>query len=223
MTATDTGCADSTREDKLAAAGMRAADVMEHLWRQDIIDPPIGSKHPRAADSLATINAIIKRNGWMWMLPYRGNGPPQWCTMTDGYCWAEVGLDASWLVDYFASTDRLVEWASHRRWNPKDGKSKPNPTPTGSRRILADLRKPLTVTPRRGDIVLVGTGKRAAGDHGTMLMGYADGVYDTISGNGGGVGPHGDSREGISRRSFKLGEGKYQPMWLIRPSAEDLA
>ena len=227
MTSTSDGCASSTAEDRLEAAGRRAAKVIEHLWKQDIIDPPIGSKHPLAKHSLDVINAIILRNGWTWLLPYKGNGPPQWCTMTDGYCWTEAGMDPSWLRDYWASTDRMLDWALYRRWNPEVNKSKPNPAPAAGtpRRLLVDLRKPLTIDPRAGDVVLVGTGKRHAGDHGTLLMGYADGEYDTISGNGGGVGPNGDPRDfrgGISRRNYKIGTGGYEPMWLIRPAPSDL-
>lgn len=223
MTTTKEACANSTRPvDRLEAAGRAAAANAEWLWRQDVIDPPIGSKLPRAAESLAVINAIIRRNGWTWTLPYRGNGPPRWCGMTAGACWADAGLDSSWLVDYFASTDRLLDWARYKRFRPTS-KANPVPAPGTGRRLLVDLRKPIAIAPRLGDIVLVGNGKRYAGDHVTINMGFDGKTFDTISGNGGGIGPNGDKREGISRRDYAIGaKSGYAPMWLIRPALGDL-
>lgn len=213
----------------LKLAGERAAARALDLWRRDIIDPPIGSKHPRAAESLAVINAIIKRNRWTWLLPYRGNGPPQWCVMFDGECWAEARLDESWLMDYFASTDRVLDWSTYKRFSPKS-KANPPPAPGRPHRLCGKLErgKPPPFTPLPGDIMLVGNGKRYAGDHGTIVMGYDDDIrtFDTISGNGGGVGPNGDKRDfrgGISRRDYSIDvEVGYRAMWLIRPATSDL-
>jgi hypothetical protein len=55
-------------------------------------------------------------------------------------------------------------------------------------------------------------------------MGYnpATGGFDTISGNGGGVGPLGNSRSGISRKTYTIGQAGYRPMWLVRPGLTDL-
>lgn len=209
--------------DKLEEAGKRAAAEAERLWKMDIIDPPIGSKDPRASYSLATINSIIRRNGWTWALPYRGNGQPQWCGMTAGWCWSEAGLDPTWLSTYFASTYRLQLWATYQKF---DQKGKPNPlSQEQPRRLCVNLMQPLPVhvTPRAGDIVIVGDGEPLFGDHVTICVSYANGLIDTISGNGGGRGPKGDAREGISRRAFAIGQTKgYRPMWLIRPGIEDL-
>lgn len=222
MSDTQDGCASSTQEDKLESAGRRAAEVAEAIWNLDIFDPPIGSSHHRARQCLDKIEEIIAANGWSWALPYRGDGPPQWCGMTAGYCWRRAGLDPSWLSAYFASTIRLQCWATYQRW---DRKSKPNPRPVYvDRRLYIDLRKPFSVEPRRGDIVIVGDGNPSFGDHVTICMGYdpATKIFDTISGNGGGVGPKGDVRQGISRRPYRIGQSGYAPMYLVRPDSSDL-
>lgn len=210
------------RDELLALAGRMAAAAAIRRWELDIFDPPIGSKDARSRECLIEIERIIKRNGWGFATPYRGNGPPQWCTMFAGDVWADAGLDTSWLVDYFASTHRLGLWARYKKFSIK---SKPNPAPTTpDRRLFIDLKKPLTITPRPGDIVIVGDGDPDEGDHGTVLIGFnpSSGTFDTISGNGGGKGPRGNKREGISRRDFTIGQGGYQPMFLVRPALGDL-
>lgn len=217
-------CHQELPVDKLEEAGKRAAAEMERLWKLDIIDPPIGSKHPRAPECLAVIEKIIKINGWDWALPYRGNGPPQWCGMTAGAAWASAGLDPSWLPTYFASTYRLALWAKYERFDAK-GKQNPHPSVAWPKRryyVNVAYNVPNTVTPRTGDILIVGDGNPQVGDHVTIVMAYDDGCFDTISGNGGGFGPHGDVREGISRRSYRIGSSGYRPLWLIRPSVTDL-
>jgi hypothetical protein len=220
VTSTPDGCATSTAEDRPLIAGRKAAAEMERLWRMDIFDPPIGSHHPRARECLAVIEGIIVRNGWAWATPYRGNSPPQWCGFTAGDAWAEAGLDPTWLPAYFASTYRLKLWATYERF---DRKSKDNPRPQGADlRLYVDLTKPLTIEPRAGDIVIVGDGNPSVGDHVTVCMGYANGVFDTVAGNAGGVGPNGDRREGISRREYRVGSSGYRPMWMVRPAASDI-
>lgn len=211
----------ATTVDKLEEAGKRAAAEMGRLWKLDIFDPPIGSRNPRTPECLAVIEKIIKINGWDWALPYRGNGAPQWCGMTAGAAWASAGLDPSWLATYFASTYRLALWASYQRFDAK-GKQNPAPLQGVARRLYVNLTKPFAVTPRSGDIVIVGDGDPQAGDHVTICMSYSGGVFDTISGNGGGEGPNGNAREGVSRRPYALGTGGYRPLWLIRPAESDL-
>lgn len=208
--------------DKLAAFGEKVAENMEAMWKLDVFDPEIGSSHPRAKFCLNVISKIIAENGWGWALPYRGDGPPQWCGMTAGKAYADAGLDPSWLPAYFASTHRLHCWATYQRF---DRRSKPNPRPaTGGRRLYVDLRRPFTIEPQRGDIVIVGDGDPAVGDHVTVNMGYDAGTrtFDTISGNGGGVGPRGTRNNGISRKSYRIGQAGYAPMYLIRPATSDL-
>lgn len=216
-------CGQELPVDKLEVAGRRAAREAERLWELDIIDPPVGSKDPLAAQSLAVITDIIRENGWTWALPYRGNGPPQWCGMFAGSCWVEAGLDASWLSTYFASAHRLRCWGTYQKFNQK---SKANPRPRGllvSERLHIDLRTGLTHgEPHAGDILIVGDGNPDVGDHVTVVISYANGVFDTISGNGGGLGPKGDNREGISRRSYVTQDKGYRPMYLIRPALSDL-
>lgn len=211
--------------DALTLAGERAAAEMERLWMLDIIDPPIGSKHPRAADSLEVINEIIAANGWGTNTSYKGNGPPQWCGMTAGYAWRKAGLDPSWLPTYWASTYRLGLWARYQRFSAR---SKANPWPT----VRDDVRRIATlgpgkappITPRKGDVLIVGDGEPREGDHICIVMGYDDKrrAFDTISGNGGGLGPNGDRREGISRKQYAIDSGGYRAMFLIRPAFGDL-
>lgn len=212
--------------DALELAGQRALAEMTRLWQLDIIDPPVGSKDPRAPHSLAEIDRIIKRNGWGFALPagkYLGNGSPQWCGMTAGDAWATAGLDPSWLQTWFASTDRLVCWARYERWNDKR-----NLRPTnGDVRLIATLvpGKTPSFAPRAGDIVIVGNGKRPAGNHVTVCAAYNETArtFETLSGNGGGVGPRGDRREGISRQTYSIDPGGgYRAMFVIRPAFGDL-
>jgi hypothetical protein len=212
--------------DALELAGLSAVAEAERLWALDIIDPPIGSTHPRAAESLAVINAIIKTNGWAGNVKYLGNGPPQWCGMFAGACWAKAGLDPAWLASYWASTYRIGLWARYKRFSPA---SKPNPIPmTGvPRRLIArlDRGKPLSFVPRAGDIVIVGDGEPDDGDHVTLNVRYDSvrRVFETLSGNGGGGGPRGNKREGISRRDYGIDAGTgYRAMWLVRPAPSDL-
>lgn len=212
--------------DALTRAGELAALEAERLWQLDIIDPPRGSKDPRAPVSLKVINEIIDRNGWGTNVRYVANGSPQWCGFTAGWCWSTAGLDASWLPSYWASTYRLGLWARYRRFSAT-AKANPRPTDERDRRVYESLRRGtgLAIEPRRGDIVIVGDGEPADGDHVTIVVGWnpVRRVFDTISGNGGGVGPRGDKREGISRRAYSIDAATgYRAMWLIRPAFGDL-
>jgi hypothetical protein len=209
-------------------AGQRAAAEALRMWDLDVFDPPKGSKHPRAAECLKVIEDVIDRAGWGFATPYLGNGAPQWCGLFAGDCWRAAGLDPSWLATYFASTYRLGLWANYKRFAAK---SKPNPPPAdpadpADRRRFAELRAGAAPAfePRPGDIVIVGDGEPDAGDHVTVCIAYDAGrrVFDTISGNGGGLGPHGDKREGISRRNYSIDAGGYRAMFVIRPAFGDL-
>lgn len=210
--------------DALTHAGELAALEAERMWKLDIIDPPHGSKDPRAPASLAAINAIINVNGWGGNVKYTGNGPPQWCGMFAGWCWSRAGLDPSWLPSYFASTYRLLSWARYERWSAtsKAQTSKPDRWDDqrrceGQGRLLADAR--------RGDILIVGDGTPSAGDHVTIIVGVDRDArtFDTISGNGGGNGPDGKSREGVSRRYYRTDATHgYRPLWRVRPGFDDL-
>lgn len=225
--------------DAIAHAGELMAQWMERLWQADIIDPRIGSTDPRAPNSLLMINAIIGTNGWGNVeqadvlagrainTSYKGNGPPQWCGMTAGMAAVEAAsLDPIWLPSYWASTDRLVCWGRYQRWSVT---APPNPKPKDrtARRLLIKLEHdtPPSIEPQRGDIVIVGDGTRATGSHVTVLVGYEPRElrFDAIAGNSGGVGPDGVSREGVSRRYYRLTETRgYVPMWLLRLGFADL-
>jgi hypothetical protein len=225
VTASPDGCATSTRPiDPLRVAGEHALTDARQLFDLDVFDPPIGSTHPRAAHCLQVIGGIMRINGWEPKGGYKGNGPPQWCGMFAGACWRAAGLDPKWLRSWFASTLRLHAWATYRA-NPVTLEK--NPRPVGDDlRLCAELApgRPITVEPRAGDILIVGDGTPRDGDHITIVESYdpAHLVFTTISGNGGGAGPHGDVREGISRRYFAIGSGRYRAMLLIRPALGDL-
>jgi hypothetical protein len=206
----------------LIAAGERAVAEARRLFDLDIFDPPIGSKHPRAAECLAVIDGIMARNGWRPAGGYKGNGPPQWCGMFAGDCWRAAGLDAKWLPSFFASTTRLHCWATYRDWNEHK-----NQRPAGDDvRLCAELApgKPLPFVPRAGDIVIVGDRAPKDGDHVTLMVSFDERrrAFQTISGNGYGKGPRGDEREGISLREFDIDSGKYEAMLVIRPALRDL-
>lgn len=214
--------------EALALAGQRAAAEATRLWDLDVYDPPIGDKRARTPECLAIISGVIDRNGWLSQ-PYRGNGPPQWCGMFAGDCWRVAGLDPKWLPAFFASTMRLHAWASYQNWNEHKN---PAPADHGDRRVFARLapHAPLIIAPQAGDIVIVGDGNPVDGDHVTVCLGYhaTRRTFETISGNGGGlgprgrVGPTGETREGISRREFAIDSGGFKAMWLIRPAFSDL-
>lgn len=220
MTATDTGCAHSTH---VALASQRAVTEASRLFNLDVFDPPIGSKHPRAQECLSIISGIMRRNGWEPAGGYRGNGPPQWCGMFVGDCWRAAGLNEKYLREWFASTLRLHAWARYLK-NPVNGHE--NPRPVEGARLCGELApgRPLPFEPCPGDIVIVGDGTPKDGDHITLAVAYSQTrrVFNTISGNGSGFGPHGNNREGISMREYSIDSGKYKAMIIIRPGAADL-
>ena len=211
--------------DELSLAGERAVEEAKRLWSLDVYDPLHGDKRPRAAECLAVINDIIRANGWGANTEYTGNGPPQWCGMFAGKCWRVASLDPTWLATYWASTYRLGLWARYERF-ASTSKANPAPADRSDRRLIMKIapNAVLGFAPRAGDIVIVGDGNPKEGDHVTLNVGYDDKrrVFDTISGNGGGLGPNGNSREGISRREFAIDSVGYRAMFVIRPAFGDL-
>lgn len=208
----------------LERAGQLAAAAAERAWKLDIFDPPKNSKHHRAPECLGVINGIIRRAGWSFATPYRGNGQPQWCGMFGADCWRDAGIDPTWFATYWASTYRLLLWARYKRFSATS-KANHAPSDANDRRLVVNLETGLVeVMPRAGDIIIVGDGEPDEGDHITVAMGYNEQTFaiDTISGNGGGVGPRGDRREGISRKTYTIGSSGYRPMWLVRPAFGDL-
>lgn len=210
--------------DALALAGQRAITEATRLWNLDVVDYPSSSKHPRARECLALISEIIEFCGWLPDGGYQGgNSGPQWCGMTVGYVLAKAGLNRSWLAAFFASTMRLGAFFRYENWNEHK-----NPRPTNG-----DLRKwqalapgkPLAWDPQPGDVVIVGNGKRKEGDHVTLGLSFdpVRRAFETISGNGGGVGPRGDHREGISRKEYAIeATTGYRAMFVGRIAFGDL-
>ncbi len=212
--------------DALEIAGQRAANEALRLWALDIVDFPITSSNPRTAECLATISDIIRFCGWLPAGGYLGGrSAPQWCGITAGWCWAHAGLDPRWLQVWFASTMRLVAWACYQSWNEHKN---PRPPVAADRRLYQGLHPGagLSFTPRAGDVVIVGDGRDRYGQHVTVCITYDDTrrTISTISGNGGGYGPHGGpAREGISQRDYTIDAPHgYRAMHVIRPAFGDL-
>lgn len=206
----------------LELAGQRAVTEATRLWNLDVYDPATSDHTPRGNASREIISDVIARAGWSWALPYHGNGPPQWCGLFAAACWRTAGLDPKWLATYWASTYRLQLWATYQKFDQKH----PNPrTPDSDGRLLVNLgARHDSFTPLAGDVLIVGDGDPHVGDHITLVVAYdsTTGKFDTISGNGGGVGPTGTKREGISRRTYSSAGTGYRAMWLIRPAFGDL-
>lgn len=205
-------------------AGQRAIAEAERLFNLDVYDPPKSDRSARADASRSVINAILRDAGWGFSTPYLGNGPPQWCGLFAAKCWRTAGIDPKWLATYWASTYRLVTWARYQRFDPKH----PNPKPTGGPlRLMATLDEhstSLPFEPQSGDVVIVGDGEPDTGDHITLAVSYnaSTRTFETISGNGGGVGPRGNKREGISRHDYKVGGSGYCVRFVVRPSPLDM-
>lgn len=214
----------------LELAGQRALTEARRLWNLDVVDFRSDSKNPRAAECLATISEIIRFGGWLPAGGYKGgNSSPQWCGLFAAWCWAKgAGFDPKWIPEWFASTLRLIAWARYER-NPANGHANdPRPAALEDRRLCVELKRgePLAVEPREGDIVIVGDGSPHVGDHVTLCAAWNANrrSFTTISGNGGGMGPKGDSREGVSLREYLIDvpSPKYRAEWLIRFGFHDL-
>jgi hypothetical protein len=209
----------------LARAGALAAAEALRLWNLDIYDPSTRDTSPRADMSRAVIDRILRDAGWGFATPYLGNGPPQWCGLFAAACWRVAGLDPKWLATYWASTYRLGCWVRYERFDQKH----PNPKPADRTDMrlgvkLYEHSQALPFEPRPGDVVIVGDGEPEAGDHITIALSYdpVTRTFDTISGNGGGDGPRGNRREGISRREYRIGGPGYCVRYVMRPAFVDL-
>lgn len=206
-------------------AGRRALAEAQRLFALDVYDPPRGLHNEPAERSRRVISDILKACGWTWpeVYPYDHDGQVEWCCLFAGACWRQAGLDPKWLAVFFASTMRLDAWAAYERWNEHQ-----NPKPAaGPFRLLAELdAHSITVpfVPQEGDILLIGDGSPAAGDHCTIVESYdpARRTFQTISGNGVGLGPDGKRRQGVVRSEVRLGGPGFCARRLIRPSPLDL-
>lgn len=223
MTTTQEGCASSTTIDRLELAGRRAVMEAARLWRLDVFDPRRSDHRERAEESRKVIQSIVDSGGWTW-IDYRGDGDVEWCGLFAAACWRAAGIDPQWLATYWASTYRLDLWARYRSFST----DKPNPRPaSGPYRLIADLGSDSTelpFDPRAGDILMIGDGSPRFGDHICLVESY-DGerkVFNTISGNGVGLGPDGKRRQGVVRAVAHLGGSGYCARRLIRPAPSDL-
>lgn len=208
----------------LAAAGKEAVLEGLRLWSLDIIDPKRGDASELAQRSRGVIEDCLTACGWTWQVPYKGDGQVEWCGFFAGACWRAAGLDPKWLATYWASTYRLDQWASYRTFNERN----PNPAPaTGPRRLMARLdpwSTSLPFVPREGDILLIGDGSPASGDHICVVTGWIPEkrTFLTVEGNGFGLGPDGKRRQGVVTGQRKLGGEGYCARRLIRPAPSDI-
>jgi hypothetical protein len=210
---------------ELAEAGRAAVIEGMRLWHLDIIDPKRSDDSEHAKRSRRDIDDIIVAGGWPWMVPYKGDGALEWCGLFVGACWRAAGLDPKWLASYFASTYRLALWASYRSFS--DRMPNPEPEPDVQRRRMARLdmtSSSLPWPPREGDILTIGDGSPADGDHICLVRSFdpVRMVFSTIEGNGTGIGPDGRRRQGVVLAERKLGGAGYCARRLIRPAPSDL-
>ncbi len=215
--------------DALALAGAAAIAEADRLWRLDIFDPRRSDKSIEAAVSKGHVSDMLTACGWTWEVPYAGDGAVEWCGIFAGACWRVAGLDPKWLRTYWASTYRLDLWGRYRAFDT----AHPNPSPKSDWRILCEMNRDSTeipresstdlpLVPRAGDVLMIGDGVPAMGDHICLVESYKDGVFKTIEGNGVGVGPNGNRRPGVVRAERKLGGDGYCARRLIRPGFGDL-
>jgi len=206
----------------IASAGNQALVEALLLFHRDVYDPPVSDQSAAGNASRHVIEEICTSAGWIWEVPYKGINQVEWCGLFAGACWHAAGLDPKWLATYFASTYRIDAWANYEAFDAKH----PNPRPKdGPYRLIANLDQSSTTlpfTPMPGDILMIGDGHPAFGQHITIVESYAAGVFSTISGNGIGLGPDGKRRRGIVRAAAHLGGGGYCARRLVRPSVGDL-
>lgn len=193
------------------------------LWESDIIDPKRDDHSEHAERSRAEIDHMLRAGGRADLVPYLGDGHTQWCGYFLAKCYLEAGLDPHWLSTWFGSTWRLWAFATYHDFDEHHTNRRPV---TGPYRLACRLKgKAPTFSPRAGDILIVGNGDPAEGDHITIVESYDAelGVFQTISGNGGGLGPDGKRREGVVRAAFHLtATSGYFAMWLYRMAPSDL-
>jgi len=223
--------AEAEREDDvLEVAGQLAIVEALRLWQLDVYDPRRADKTAAADRSRAVIDDIARSDrgaGWSWLPPYAGDGAVEWCGMFAAWCWgASIPLPTR--KTWWPSTYRLDTWA---RYAPMDAHKNPRPAVAGDARlycIMDEAGHGLTFEPRAGDIGLVGDGNPVYGDHVVLVERYdaARRMLVTVEGNGGGVGPRGNRRQGIVRAERPVGRrpgGGYYLRRLIRPGLADIA
>lgn len=213
-----------TKGDAMTTAGERAVAEALRLWNLDVYDPPRSDHSERAKKCRAVIDEILIASGWRWEVPYLGDGQVQWCGLFAAACWRKAGINPALLATFWASTLRLDAWARGKHWN---GRPAGGPRPfvrLDSSSTPEDCRLSDSSLPKTGDIVIVGDGKPAEGDHIALCESYdaLNGVFRTISGNGGGIGPTGTRRQGIVKTDYRIGGPGYCVRAVMRPLPGDL-
>jgi hypothetical protein len=127
---------------------------------------------------------------------------------------------------YFPSTYRLDAWAQYQTIGNVIN-SKPASGPYRVYVQLGEASTTIPIAPQPGDILLVGDGRPAYGDHVTLVERYdaTTRLFATIEGNGVGVGPRGNRRQGVVRATRPLGARaghSYIARRLIRPAPSDI-
>jgi hypothetical protein len=206
--------------------GQKALEHMLMFFHEDVTNPANWDHSDKANHSREVINTILLACRWTWPEVYPYHQTVEYCCLTAGAAWEQVGLNPCWLATFFASTMRLDAWANYEPWNEHQN-PKPAGIPTEEWRKVANYNAhstKLVFDPLPGDIVLIGDGDPAAGDHCTVLESFDPSTmtFHHVSGNGRGYGPDGKIRTGIVRGSSKLGGPGYCVRRVIRPSIHDI-
>jgi hypothetical protein len=226
----------------LETTGRHAIEIAAARWSLGVFDPRRTDRSANAEKSRNQIDGYIGDGlGWTWERPYQGDGDFEWCGAFAATCWLPVRADLR--RTYFASTYRLDRYARYQSVNGERNK--------GTGRLIAELdentenvgshivthrngrTRSIEWSPRAGDILLIGPTGSGYGKHICLVESYADGVFQTIEGNGTGRAPNGQRWQGVVRAERYLGKAPRPPYsrhaldWharrLIRPSVEDLA
>jgi peptidoglycan hydrolase-like protein with peptidoglycan-binding domain len=208
---------------KLEAAGRAVVAAMVKLWDLDVYNPKSTDQSEHARRSRAAIDGILTRTRWGSYVPWDGRF--RYCGLTAGDAYIEAGFDPEIVAHYFSSTYRLDLLPRYKSFDEKH----PNPKPTDGRqrRLLVELTQASTsipIVPRAGDIITIGDGNPACGDHVCVVDHYDDElhVFHTIEGNGTGTGPDGKPRSGIVRGVRHIGGPGYCVRRLIRLAPSDI-
>ena len=176
----------------------RILDAAIAEWELPVHEPP-GPGWERIDSYIRGADGL----GWSSETRYIRNRQFAWCGAFAAFAFSGAGLKKEIRKRALASTYRLYTWAKG----------------TERMRDLSEVE--------RGDIVLVGpAGGKRWGAHITICDEPAAGLVHTLEGNASGMGPHGDSHEGVIRQSRPLpGSGlppsRYRVMHVIRPLPED--
>ena len=205
-----------------ADPGATAVAEARRLFDLDVYDPPRGDQRPAAQRSRLAIDALLKASGWTWEVPYRGDGQVEWCGLFAGACWRTAGMPLDTVRTFLPSTYRLDLWGRYKSFDAKHVNARPL---AGPRRLFAEFDEHSTLLPfepRAGDILTIGPAGSGYGKHICLVESYESGVFHTIEGNGVGVGPDGNRRQGIVRGRRSLGGTAWHARRLIRPAPGDV-